>query len=538
MGAISELFVRINGDTAGLRDAMNRAVGTSTAMLGAVTAATAGIAAIGVKSVVAAGQLEQTEVAFATMLGSAEKAKTLLAELKDFAATTPFELTELQGATKSLLAFGVEAEDIQTTLRRLGDVSAGIGAPIGEIAQLYGKAKTQGRLFAEDINQLTGRGIPIIKELAAQFGVSEQEVKGLVEGGKIGFAQLELAFKNMTATGSQFGGMMAAQSQTLLGQWSNLKDAIGQTSVIIGQELIKAFDIKEKLAGVIEALGKLTAMLQSEGLVGALKKIFPPETQMTLMMIAGAITAALIPAIIGIGTAIAGAMIPLLPFIAAGAALGALAYTIYKNWEVIKPMFDSLVATINESLMPIFEDMKKRITEMMPTIKTVVSTAFKVIVTVIGAAFLIIEKLIKIVAGMYNAIKPVLDAVGKVFEKVFGVIAKVVQKAIDLINKFLQKKADADKASTGTVSGQRVAAYTSGSRYAVAAGSYAVGTDYVPQTGLYQLHRGEAVLTAEENKSRGGDIVINITGNTIASDYDVDAIGKGLVTYMRRKGLA
>jgi tape measure domain-containing protein len=181
------------------------------------------------------GEFQQLNVAFTTMLGSKERADKLMQEVTQFAATTPFELSEVAGATRSLLAFGISADKIKETLRSLGDVSAGVGAPIQEIAEVYGKARVQGRLFAEDINQLTGRGIPIIQELAKQFGVAEDQVRGLVESGKVGFPQIEKAFQDLTSEGSKFGGLMEAQSKTLTGQLSNLSDAWNQMLNNIGK---------------------------------------------------------------------------------------------------------------------------------------------------------------------------------------------------------------------------------------------------------------------------------------------------------------
>ena len=203
--------------------------------LAAVTAA--GVGLIG-KLGQMAGNFEQTEVAFTTMLGSAEDAQALLADIAQFAASTPFELPGIQSAAKSLLAFGTETEDIIPTLRRLGDVGAGLNIPLGELSEIYGKAQTSGRLFAEDINQLSGRGIPIIAELAKQFGVAESEVRGLVESGAVGFENLEEAFVSMTDEGGQFAGLMEAQSETLLGQWSNLQDALTQLGITLGTALL------------------------------------------------------------------------------------------------------------------------------------------------------------------------------------------------------------------------------------------------------------------------------------------------------------
>ena len=215
----------------------------------ATMGAAAGLAglALGVKL---AADFEQAQISFTTMLGSADKATALLQDIQKFAAATPFESPELIDASRKLLAFGTDAESIIPTLQRIGDISAGIGAPIGEIAELYGKAQVQGRLFAQDINQLTGRGIPIIAELAKQFGVAESEVRELVESGTVNFSNLETAFVSLTSEGGKFSGLMAAQSQSLLGLWSTLKDNIGLTLQSIAESLIQTFDFKGALASL------------------------------------------------------------------------------------------------------------------------------------------------------------------------------------------------------------------------------------------------------------------------------------------------
>lgn len=181
------------------------------------------------------GEFQQLEVAFNTMLGSKAKADKLMAEVVDFASTTPFELTEVAGATKQLLAFGIGVNDIKSTLRSLGDVAAGIGQPLGEIAYLYGTIKTAGKAEREDIKQFAQRGIPIYEALAKVLKVSTTEVNDLVSAGKVGFPEIEAAFKNMTGAGSQFGGLMAAQAKTLTGQISNLQDAWAQMLNEIGR---------------------------------------------------------------------------------------------------------------------------------------------------------------------------------------------------------------------------------------------------------------------------------------------------------------
>jgi len=181
------------------------------------------------------GEFQQLEVAFETMLGSKQKADQLLAEITEFAATTPFELKDVAAATKQLLAFGISSDKVKDTLRSLGDISSGIGAPLGEIAYLFGTIKTQGRAMTVDVRQFAQRGIPIYQELAKIFDVTTDRVQDFIEAGKVGFPEIEQVFKNLTAEGSQFGGLMEAQSKTLLGQISNLRDAFSQMLNEIGR---------------------------------------------------------------------------------------------------------------------------------------------------------------------------------------------------------------------------------------------------------------------------------------------------------------
>jgi len=181
------------------------------------------------------GQFEQLHVAYDTILKSKSKGDALFAETVKFAATTPFNLTEVATATKQLLAYGFAAKDINDVLTTTGNIAAGVSQPIGDIVYLYGTLKTQGRAYAQDIRQFTGRGIPIIAELAKQFGVTEDQVNKLVEAGKVGFPEVEKAFKSLTGSTGIFYNLMEKQSHTLTGQLSNLQDAFAQMLNSIGE---------------------------------------------------------------------------------------------------------------------------------------------------------------------------------------------------------------------------------------------------------------------------------------------------------------
>ncbi len=187
-------------------------------------------------SIRAFGQQEQFLTSLQTMFhGNTLQAQLLNDQLKTFAQTTPFELTEIQDATKMMIAYGSKAGGVVEEMRMLGDISSGVGSSLSEVAYLYGTLRTQGRAYAMDIRQFTGRGIPIIAALAKQFGVADSAIMKMVEDGKIGFKDVEKALKSMTEEGGQFAGMMDKQSKTLNGQLSNLADSWEQLKVSIGE---------------------------------------------------------------------------------------------------------------------------------------------------------------------------------------------------------------------------------------------------------------------------------------------------------------
>lgn len=181
------------------------------------------------------GEFQQLEVAFTTMLGSSEKANVLMAQLTETAAKTPFDLQGVANGARQLLAYGTSAEDVNETLIRLGNIAAGLSQPLGDLVYLYGTTMTQGRLYTQDLNQFTGRGIPMIKELAKEFGVAESEIKGMVEAGMIGFPEVQKVIQNLTNEGGMFFNLMQEQSKTITGQISNIGDSFSMMLNDIGK---------------------------------------------------------------------------------------------------------------------------------------------------------------------------------------------------------------------------------------------------------------------------------------------------------------
>lgn len=171
------------------------------------------------------GQFQQLELAFGTMLGSTAKATDLMQQMVDTAAKTPFDLMGVAEGAKQLLAYGVSADKVNDTLVRLGNIASGLSIPLNDIVYLYGTTMVQGRLYAQDVRQFTGRGIPLVKELAEKYHTTADNINAMVSAGKIGFPDVEEVLNKMTNAGGQFYQLMEKQSSSLTGQIANLQDA-------------------------------------------------------------------------------------------------------------------------------------------------------------------------------------------------------------------------------------------------------------------------------------------------------------------------
>lgn len=214
------------------------------------------------------GEFQQLEIAFSTMLGSEEKAMGLMNQLTRTAARTPFDLTGVATGAKQLLAYGFELDKVNSELIMLGDVAAGVGAPLTDLVYLYGTLRASGRVMTVDIRQFAGRGIPIYEELSKVLKVSVKELQEMVTAGKVGFADVQKAFQNMTSDGGKFNNLMDRQAQSIVGLKSNLKDAIDMAENDLGTKLQGtmqkalqgAIDLAENYEEIGRTIGELIAI--------------------------------------------------------------------------------------------------------------------------------------------------------------------------------------------------------------------------------------------------------------------------------------
>lgn len=283
----------------------------------------------------ATGRMQQLQVQLTTILQDKAKADALIQEVTQFAAKTPFNLDDVAAGTKQLLAYGSSAETVVDELSMLGDVAAGLQIPIGQLIYLYGTLRTQGRAMTVDIRQFAGRGIPIYEELAKVLGVSKDEVSKFVTEGKVGFAQVEQAFKNMTSEGGKFYNLMENSAGTWPQRISNIQDKLFQKLNDFGNKYKEVFefgigtadelvehldDVISVIGGLIAAYGTYKAALiatsvvqKATGFVESIRLIISYRKQMGLATAAqqafnlaakSNVYVILLSALVGLGTAI------------------------------------------------------------------------------------------------------------------------------------------------------------------------------------------------------------------------------------------
>lgn len=256
-------FSRAKALTQGFSSSLGGGLGLSAgstgmlAMAGGAAAVAAAIGAVVYQGVKFQAMMQQAQASLAGFTGSASTAKAMLNDLFQFAATTPFQVPEIVAAARTMMAMGAETEDVMAQMQMLGQVAAGSGQPINELANVFGQVMQAGRLTGNELRQFNERGIPLLTQLSKNLGKTKAEIRELVEAGEITSTDVVQAFADMSSGSGIFAGQMEKQSQTLIGQWTTFKDNLMAlagdiVSVLIPAltQLLKTFnDIIESIRG-------------------------------------------------------------------------------------------------------------------------------------------------------------------------------------------------------------------------------------------------------------------------------------------------
>nr|DAM07332.1 MAG TPA: tail tape measure protein [Caudoviricetes sp.] len=324
----------------GFADKCNKMTGAlstiAAVQLGSVfTGMAGGILNMGIASVQAAAQMRQYEIAFQTMLKSAEAGTQMLRDLQQFAAETPFNVPGVVSAGQQLMAFGFKAEEIIPMLTNLGDAASGLGLGtegVSRLAYALGQMQTSGKLNAQDMMQLTSAGISAWDMLAQAAGKTVAEMKDLCSKGAI---DSKAAVQTIVAgMNEQFGGMMAKTSDEVAGLLANIEETAGNTSAAVGKYLTEAFNIKGILKDVSDRLGEFqqkmqTATEQGKSMGDVIKECVPAPVIAAIGAFAAVLVVVSVAAVATLG-AVLGLSAGI---VAAGAAIGAAIALIITYWD-------------------------------------------------------------------------------------------------------------------------------------------------------------------------------------------------------------
>jgi len=367
---VGELFASLGLDSSGFNRGLDsagerlEAFGGRIQRLGFILSAavTAPLTGLGYAAVTAAGSMEQTRIALTTMLGSATKADRFIRDLQQFARTTPFELPGLLESSKTLMAFGFEAQDILPIMRALGDAISSLGGDSNTLDRVIlqlGQMKTVGKASMADLRPIAQAGIRVFDYMAQEMGKSKAEIMDMLGKGELAAEPALSAIFSGLSKDPKLKGMMDKQSESFLGMLSNLRDQVyevlaplGKPLVSIGKTLLTAMaPLVNVIAKFAEALARSPKFVQVLTVAfGALAAAAGP-----LLMLIGSIASGigtLVSVGPAVGAALGGAFAvasgPIGWVIGAIAALIALIVAAYKRSQGFREQMQRLWSTLKE----------------------------------------------------------------------------------------------------------------------------------------------------------------------------------------------
>ena len=178
------------------------------------------------------GELENQKIAMASILQDEGKATTIFNQIKKLAVASPFGIMDLNQYAKQLSAYSIPYNELYDTMKRLADISAGVGVDMGRIILAYGQIKAAKFLKGTELRQLTEANIPMVDKLAERFSklegriVSAGEVLDMISKKKVTFEDVKDVLWELTDDGGMFNNMQEVLSESVKSKWKNLADAI------------------------------------------------------------------------------------------------------------------------------------------------------------------------------------------------------------------------------------------------------------------------------------------------------------------------
>ena len=232
------------------------------------------------------GEIVQQHVALRSILGDVQKADELFAQTQQLALQSPFKFGELNRDVKQLAAFGVEANDLYDTTKRLADIASGLGVDFGRLGLAFGQVKARSWLDGKELRQFAYAGLPLLQKITELYNsegkngrknYTQADVKKMISGRQVSFEDVQKVLWKMTDEGGQFYNMQLVLSETLLGRWNKLIDAwdimlgkFAEGKNVIGGTF--SFIIN-RVTDLVLALDKLSPAMLSFGAIFAARKL-------------------------------------------------------------------------------------------------------------------------------------------------------------------------------------------------------------------------------------------------------------------------
>ena len=406
----------------GLSSIGNVATKAGTALTVGLTTPLIALGAAGVKY---NAQMEDFEANLTTLLGSADKAKDMLNDLKEMANTTPFETSDLLEATQMMLGFGLAADKTQGYLQTLGDISMGNSEKLMSLTRAFSQIGAAGKATMEDINQMIDAGFNPLQIMSETTGKSMADLREEVSAGEVSFEDIAEAMRIATSEGGRYYNAMEKASQTMNGKLSTAIDALKTALGNLTQSLLPIVTkIVEKITewanafanldqGTQETILKIAGLLAIAGpVLSVVGKVSSGVS--SLISVLGGLGSAALPVTLAIAGLVAG-------LYALVQALGGpqKAFEKFKNVlnkckDILKDFLDKI--QFSDKLQKI----NKKISELSGKLNGL-KDLFKVLGVIftvsIAPAILLITGLI---GGLINAIDPFLDYVGNLIDVLSG----------------------------------------------------------------------------------------------------------------------
>lgn len=209
------------------------------------TKVSAPLAALGGLAIKQSMNFQRLRVSLETLAGGAEKGSEAFEKLVEFSAKTPFQLDELVKVNNMLMGFGLTTDQARDSLKLLGDVAAISGGSLQGIGVAFGQSAAEGRIMTRDLLQFINNGVPMLKLLADELGVSTRRVREMASEGALSFPLVVRALERATTTGGMFENGMEKLSKTMAGTASNIKDNLTIALATLGDQMVETFNVEQ-----------------------------------------------------------------------------------------------------------------------------------------------------------------------------------------------------------------------------------------------------------------------------------------------------